>query len=389
MEINTTKNFKFIYDNYKTTRGFLLEGGSRSGKTYSIIQFIVVYCQLNSGKTITIARDTLANLKATVLPDFQKILIELKQYKSENHNKSEHIYTLNGNTIRFIGLNDDIMRAHGIRQDVFWINEAISTKRETFDQLEQRTEDFWICDYNPNKAKHWLYNLEKRDDVKMKMTTVLDNPFAPPEVRKKILSYEPTPTNKESGTADSYMWEVYGKGRRAAGEQVIFPDYTIIDELPKEYDKRIFGLDFGYSHDPAAIVEILFSGNNIYVQEHLYEIGKSNEDLAKILKPLVEGCIVICDSAEPKSIAEIRKHGINARPCVKGQDSVKFGLKSLKTKRINITKNSLNLDDELTGYMWKKEKDGTISDIPEGADHLIDALRYGFTYVISIKKIIV
>lgn len=389
MLIKTNSNFEFIYNNYKTSRGLLLEGGSRSGKTWSIIQFIIVYCLTNQNKSITVCRDTLANLKATLLPDFIQILISLNKYNSNSHNKSENIYTLNGNIIRFIGLNDDIMRAHGIRQDVFWINETISTRKDTFDQLEQRTTDFWICDYNPNAAKHWLYNLELRDDVEVFKTTVLDNPFAPVEVRKKILGYEPTPENKQLGTADSYMWSVYGLGMRAAGEQVIFPDYAVIDKLPTDYDKRIFGLDFGYSHDPAAIVEILFSGNNIYVQEHLYDIGKSNEDLANILKPLVGSCTVICDSAEPKSIAEIRKHGINARPCVKGQDSVKFGLKSLKTKRINITKNSLNLDDELTGYMWKKDRDGNITDIPEGADHLIDALRYGFTYVISIKKIIV
>jgi len=389
VQINTTTNFEFIHDNYTNTRGFLLEGGSRSGKTYSIIQFLIVYCLSHTGKSITIARDSLANLKATLLPDFQKILIELNLYQSDSHNKSEHTYNLNGNNIRFIGLNDDIMRAHGISQDVFWINEAMSTRNDTFDQLEQRTSDFWILDYNPSSAKHWIYNLELRDDVKLKKTTVLDNPFAPKEIVKKILGYKPTEENKELGTADNYMWQVYGLGMRAAGEQTVFPFYSYVDELPEEYDKEIFGLDFGYSHDPAAFVQIRFSGNNIYVKEHIYSIGLSNHKLAELILPIAGRELVVCDSAEPKSIAELRKYGVKAIPCEKGKDSVKFGIKTLQTKKIHITKDSYNLSYELSGYMYVKDRSGEVTDKTDGADHLIDALRYAVMFIVRRKRIIV
>ena len=190
IQVKTTVNFEFLYENYQSCRGIVLPGGTRSSKTVAAIQFILFYCHNHTGKHIVIARDTLKNLRRTTLKDFQALCYGLGDYAAMaptmRLNKSELTTEINGNTIEFIGLIDDPMRAHGLKSDLFYINEAVSTHKNTFNQLEQRCNDFFILDCNPSLPNSWVYELEKRDDVLFFRTTYKDNPFLPEQIIKTI-----------------------------------------------------------------------------------------------------------------------------------------------------------------------------------------------------------
>jgi phage terminase large subunit len=386
IELKTTKNFKFLYDNHvnNNTRVSILEGGSRSGKTWSIIQFLLIYCYANRGQglTIIIARDFLTSLKATILPDFKEILLEYGIFRDANFNKSEMIYNLYGNTIRFMGL-DNADKVHGAKSNILWINEAISSDKDIVLQLQQRCSDFIIFDYNPSTSQHWVYDLELRDDSKILKTTLLDNPFIPDEVRKQILSYEPTDKNKELGTADEFMWKVYGLGERADGEAVIFRKYDVVDSVPDSYDRIVYGLDYGYTNDPTACIEVILDGNNIYLNEILYSTGLLNSDIYNAIAPVVQDKIVIPDSAEPKSNDYLLYEGLKIIPAEKGRDSIMYGIDLMRSKKIHITANSTNLIKEFKNYIFVK-KNGVVTNKPiDNFNHGIDACRYAIMYLLK------
>ena len=382
MNIEVSKNFDILQSNYSDNRGIILEGGSRSGKTYAIIQFLTLYLLQNQGVTITIGRETLTDIKDTILPDMFEIFQTLGVLSRPDYkwNKSEKHISFNGNLIRYIGVNDNPNKTHGLKQNIFWLNEIMPIDKFTFDQLEQRTNDFWILDYNPSSTIHWAYDVaDKREDVLLFKSTVLDNPFVPSEVKKKILGYEPTERNQLLGTADEFLWKVYGQGERADAENKIFRNYDLFDVAPREYDYKFYGLDFGYANDPNGMVETIISGNNIYITEILYEKGLLNGDIAEIIKPIVQGELVFCDSAEPKSIADLRlNYDIMSVPAKKGAGTIIEGIKRIKSFKIHLNKKSLNLQSEFQNYSYI-EKAGKL--VPQDKwNHLIDALRYSLAH---------
>jgi len=382
MNIQVSKNFDILQTNCSDKRGVILEGGSRSGKTYAIIQFLTIYLLENQGVTITIGRETLTDIKDTILPDMFEIFQTLGVLSRPDYkwNKSEKHISFNGNLIRYIGVNDNPNKTHGLKQNIFWLNEIMPIDKFTFDQLEQRTTDFWILDYNPSSTIHWAYDVaDKREDVLLFKSTVLDNPFVPEEVKKKILGYEPTERNKILGTADEFLWKVYGQGERADAENKIFTNYDLFEVAPREYDYKFYGLDFGYANDPNGMVETIISGNNIYITEILYEKGLLNGDIAEIIKPIVQGELVFCDSAEPKSIADLRlNYDIMSVPAKKGAGTIIEGIKRIKSFKIHLNKKSLNLQSEFQNYSYI-EKAGKL--VPQDKfNHLIDALRYSLAH---------
>jgi len=398
-------NFEFLMNNYEEVARKMsiiqLEGGSRSGKTYAICQFICWYLLNNTGKTVTIARDKMTYLKNTLLLDFKVAMeafgidVNIPDVKMQ--------FKFNDNLIRFVGLNDDPMRAHGLKQDVLWVNEVMSVPEFTLNQLRQRTDGFTILDYNPSSTKHYVYKYPNNEDVKFFVTTVFDNPFAPPANIQQIRSYEPTEKNKLLGTADKFMWMVYGLGLRSDAETTIYTEWDYFDEddnvvdIKNNYDYRFIGLDFGYSQDPAAAVEVLISGRNLYVTPILYETGLLNSDLAKLLKPHLDSkTYVIADSAEPKSIAELNALQIPTIPCVKGPDSINSGINKVKEYKLFINKKGVplinkrgeplrnKLVEELENYRRDKVKTGEFAGeiLPKPLDrdnHFLDALRYAVT----------
>ena len=348
----------------KSIRGIVLEGGSRSSKTWSICQALYL-TGLQEPKRIAIARFRRTWIKPTVLDTFKKVLQSLEVWEDEAFNKTDLIYSAHGSTFEFYGL-DDSQKLHGIETDFFWLNEAIETSKDDFDQLEQRCKGKWILDYNPSTDEHWIYdNVLKRDDVVLIHSTMLDNTFLDQHIRDKINSYQPTPENKARGTADEYKWKVYGLGQRSRREGAIYENWTETKEFPSGYKWKAYGLDFGFTNDPTALVEVIYQEGKLWVKEVLYETGLTNADIAKKCG-LQRSDEIIADSAEPKSIEEIRRAGYRIRPVAKGQDSVRSGIDKLKSVQIMVHQDSVNIIRELRNYAWKRDyKTNQVTNQPE------------------------
>lgn len=357
----------------------VLEGGSRSSKTFSIIQFLLVYAQENIGreKRVIISRAVGTWIKGTVLHDFLKILKAYGWYDKKNYNKTDRVYRLFDTEFWFVGL-DDSQRLHGMTCDVFWINEAMEAEKDDFDQLEQRCAEFCILDYNPSEEDHWIYdNVCKRDDASFTHSTMLDNPFLPEKMRRKILSYEPTEANYKNGTVDKRKWKIYGLGQRAAIEGLVFDSFELIDEIPQWVKKRYQGLDLGYTHDPTTIIDVGIHDNTIYADELCYRTRMLSKDIIAKLKEVNKGLKIISESADPRMVDEIHLGGFNIHPVEKGKGSVVAGIDKMKGMKLVVTMRSMNLIKELKNYTYQQDKNGKWLNEPiDDWNHCIDAIRY-------------
>lgn len=374
------KNFAFLASEIiaNERRGVILEGGSRSGKTWSTIDFIIQLCATNQDArlVINIVKETYTGFKTTIYDDFSKRLTGFGIDNPFGSVRDIPNYNLFGNKINFIGA-DQSAKFHGAACDYFWINEALDVDQAIFDQLEMRCRKAWIMDYNPKTSVHWIYEkVIPRPDVSFLKTTMLDNPFIGKWERKKILSYEPTDINIRNGTADDYMWKVYGLGERCAQSGLIFPYVNWIDRFPDEVDRVWFGLDFGYTNDPTALVRIAVNGNQLYLKEETYTPIESADVLCSVVKPIVNESIVWCDSADPGMIRDLQKHGIRAFAVKKFPGSIQHGIDVMKRFSLNIVKSD-NWRKEQANYAWRTINGIQVNEPIDGYNHLWDASRYG------------
>ena len=365
------------------------EGGSRSSKTWSIFQFFLLKALSGENITVTIVRDKLTWIKSTLLLDLKELvgMYGISISPDINVNRSEQVYDINGSEFAFHGL-DYSEKLHGRTQDWFWINEAMEVAKKHFDQLEMRTKVGGILDYNPYDDMHWVFDVQKRGDVEVIKSTMLDNPFLSQRIIDKIKSYEPTEKNIEQGTADNYMWEVYGLGNKARLQGTIFNNWDIVPEIPPECKFVGYGLDFGFTNDPTALVALYVKDNELYWDELLYETGlltvKANtldkgDALVDKLNFLVatKTSFMYADSSDPRSIETIRRTGFNIKGADKGQDSIIAGINLLKGYKMHITRRSVNLENELRKYKWAEDKTGKSLNIPVDVNnHACDAMRY-------------
>ena len=356
------------------------EGGSRSSKTYSIFQFLFGRAIDGKGEVFTIVRDKLTWIKSTLLVDFKQLveMLEVPVYPEINFNRADQVYNVNGSEFAFFGL-DYAEKLHGRKQDWFWINEALEVEKRHFDQLEMRTTKGGLIDYNPYNDVGWVYDIQKRPDVYTIKSTMWDNPFLEENIRKKILSYKPTPENIRNGTADNYMWEVYGLGNKAKLQGVIFVNWDIVEGIPDGARFLGYGLDFGFRNDPTALVGLWEFDKELYADNPIYRTGMLNSDIINELKKLKvnSGDLIVGDSSEPKSIEEIRRAGFNIKGAYKGADSVRYGIDLLKSFKIHITKRSIEMENELRKYKWKEDRNGNMLNEPiDELNHSIDSLRY-------------
>jgi phage terminase large subunit len=378
MQIETTEIFDKLWEalNNPKVRGIVLEGGSRSSKTWSIAQAFYILAETTSCR-VAVGRFRRTWIKPTVLDTFKKMMVSIDQWDNQRFNRTDLIYSFPESTIEFYGL-DDSQKLHGIETDYFWLNVAIETRKDDFDQLEQRCKKKWVLDYNPSTDEHWIYDsVLKRDDVVFIHSTMLDNRFLDKSIRTKILSYEPTPSNRRTGTADAYKWMVYGLGKRSRREGAIFENWSECKTIPQDYKWRVWGLDFGFTNDPTALIEVTFQGGMLWVKEILFETGLTNADIVAKCG-LEKHNEIIADSAEPKSIEEIRRKGYRVRPVDKGPDSVRAGIDKLKQYPIKVHEDSLNIIKEFRNYAWKRDyKTNQVTNVPEDDNnHAIDAIRY-------------
>lgn len=362
---------------------FVQEGGSRSGKTFGIIQFWIKWAKWNEGKNkrVIVARKKATWVTSTVLKDFIDVLKLYNIYNKKHHNKSigAGIYTLFGNEFWFMGLDDE-QRIHGMKSDAFWINEAIEAGKDDYDQLMQRCSGFAILDYNPSEEEHWIYDsLLKREKTWYLHTTMLDNRLIPLNAKEQILSYEPTEANYAAGTVDKRKWEIYGLGKRAKIEGLVFDGFELIDEIPAWVKQRVTGMDFGYTNDVTAMVEVgIDVGNNaIYLNELCYNTRMLTNDIVGTLKAVNDGRKIISESADPRLVDEIYNAGFNIHSVEKYKGSVVAGIDKMKGMKLIVTMRSANIIKELKNYTYQQDKNGRWLNEPvDNFNHAIDAARY-------------
>lgn len=358
------------------------QGGSRSGKTYAICQYLIYLLTTRKKKLIiTIARKTLPALKGSVFRDFMEIAEKVGISYFAEINKADLTFKYKNHLVEFISLDNE-MKVRGRKRTHCFLNEANEFYLEDFNQLSLRTTEKMILDFNPSDVLHWIYSdICTRDDCDTFITTFEDNAFLDPEIKKEILRM------KEK---DADRWRVYGLGERATfKEGQIFDNWQWIDYkefLDKEHCEVAYGLDFGFSNDPTTIVEVRRKNDRLYVHELLFRKGLTNQDIFEEIKKLgLEEEIIICDSAEPKSIEELRRLGAYCKPSQKGKGSVLNGIQVIKEYSVYASKQSKNLLQEYQYYIWDSNRDGkSINKIKQnGMDHLMDALRYGVTTGLS------
>ena len=352
------------------------QGGTRSGKTYNILLWIIFeYCTKNNNKVITICRKSFPSLRATVMRDFMTILQSYNAYNDVYHNKSNSEYSLFGNLVEFISL-DQPQKIRGRKRDLLFVNEGNELYYEDMQQLLFRTQDKIILDFNPSDEYHWIYDrLITRDDCAFFKTTYLDNPFIEPSIIKEIERLKDT---------DEQYWQIYGLGERSASRSTIF-NYTEVNQIPMEAQLISYGMDFGYTNDPTTFVAVYSEGHNMYIQEHLYRTQMTTNDINVFLKELnLTSSPIYADSAEPRLISELRKMGHNIFSSIKGRDSVNAGIDLLKRYKIHILSTSTNAISEFRNYKWKEDKGGMLTNTPEDKhNHIIDPCRYATYSILS------
>lgn len=367
MQIETNKIYRHLERSKK--RITIEQGGSRSGKTYNILMYLIFsYSFKNKGKTITICRKTFPSLRASSMRDFFEILKQYDIYKEINHNKTNSEYQLNDNLFEFISL-DQPQKVRGRKRDVLYINEANELYFEDWQQLILRTTEKAILDYNPSDEFHFIYDkIKPRDDTDFYITTYKDNPFLPAETISEI---------ERLKLIDNNYWQVYGLGLIGSSQSLIFRINECTD-IPSGAKFLSYGMDFGFTNDPTTLVATYMQDDNIYIKELIFQTGLTNSDINNKLKSLnIERAEIFADSAEPKSIEELYRMGWNIKPATKGAGSINIGIDMLKRYNLFCTKESVNMIKEFRNYKWQEDKNGNIINKPvDMFNHTIDAVRY-------------
>lgn len=374
MEENQPSNFTFE-DTTATRKVFELTkriravaGGTSASKTISILVWLIDYCQSNRNKVVSVVSESYPHLTGGAIRDFKNIMIDRGYWIDKRYVSSpKATYTFETDSImEFISV-DRIGKAHGPRRDILFINETNNLSYNIADQLITRTREIVWLDWNP-VIEFWFYTemLPYRDDIDFITLTYLDNEALDPITKAEIESHK---HNKQ-------WWQVYGLGQLGEVEERILRGWTIVDEIPKEARLMRYGLDFGYTNDPTAIDAVHRYNGAFYFDEILHQKGLSNRQIADVLLN-IDRALIIADSAEPKSIDEIRSYGLNIIPSKKGKDSVNQGIQYLQDQKIFITKRSVNTIKEYRNYVWLRDRDGNIINEPSPIwNHHMDDIRY-------------
>lgn len=376
-----------IFNLHKRIRA--VSGGTSSSKTISILVWIIDYAQTHHGELVSVVSESFPHLSGGAMSDFEKIMRGQGYWNDARWVKNPRaVYTFEtGTKVEFISV-DTYGKAHGPRRDVLFINEANNLDWLIADQLITRTRKIVFLDWNPS-TEFWFYTemLPHRDDVEF----IGDGGHYPPLTYLDNEALDLTTIQEiEAHKHNKRWWQVYGEGKLGDIEGRIYVNWKLLDEIPHEAKLVRYGLDFGYSVDPTAIVAIYEYNGGLILDELLYLKGQSNKNIADFLLNLDEQAIVVADSSEPKSIAEIKSYGVPIIGAVKRKEKTgkektynKWAIGKVQDKKISVTKSSLNLIKEYRNYVWAKDDIGEFLDEPDGIDHALDAVKYG---VVSLIK---
>lgn len=355
--------------NYEATEEIIInQGGSSSSKTYSILQVLFAKWVSEPNIVITVVGQDIPNLKAGALRDALTIWSSSKELQAVtlDFNKSDRIFTSKfGSIIEFKSFKDSQDAKSG-KRDYSFFNEANGIPFEIFTEVRLRTRKQTYIDYNPN-AEFWVHeHLVGKPNTKFIRSWHEHNPFLSQAMRDKI---------EELKNVDLDLWRVYARGLTGKIEGLIFRNHSIVPELPKDAEFIAAGMDFGFTNDPTTLIEVYRYNGELYLNELLFSTGLTNQDIGNKLTALgfnKQRCIV-ADSAEPKSIEELRRMGFNIQPAQKGADSIRASIDILKRFKMNITNNSSNLKKEFMNYKWsEKDKNSPV----DFYNHGIDSVRY-------------
>lgn len=349
-----------------------VQGGTSASKTISILLHLIHEAQSDKTPTLTsVVSESIPHLKRGAIRDFKNILKAHDYWRDSNWNVTDSIYTFEtGSQIEFFS-SDNGDKLRGGRRDRCFINEANNVLLDAFDQLEVRTREYIFLDWNPS-TEFWFYTdilLSRPKDVDHIIVTYKDNEALSQEIIDSI----------ESRKNRTQWWKVYGLGQLGEVEGKVYTDWIQIDDIPHEARHIGRGLDFGYTNDPTAITDVYYYNGGFILDELIYQKGMSNAEIATALKE--SNILTVADSAEPKSIDEIKKHGITIVGAEKGKDSIVHGIQLLQDQKISVTRRSTNVWREYMNYLWDKDKQtGQPLNKPEsGFDHALDGIRYFLT----------
>lgn len=354
----------------------IVQGGTSAGKTFGILPILIDKATKTPRLEISVVSETIPHLRRGAIKDFLKIMDWTGRYIDERWNRSLLTYKFaNGSYIEFFSAEQE-SKLRGARRNILYINEANNISFESYHQLAIRTSDEIWLDYNPT-SEFWAHTELMRDqDSEYIVLTYKDNEALSDSIIKEIESAQ---TKALTSSYWSNWWKVYGLGEVGSLQGVVFDNWKQIDTIPSDAKLLGYGMDFGYTNDPTTLVAIYMMDNELYIDELLYQTNLNNNEIGNRLKTfnIQRPYEIVCDSAEPKSINELRLQGFNTQPAQKGPDSIKIGIDILKRYQLNVTKNSTNLIKELRAYQWETDKDGKLTGKPvDHSNHAIDSLRY-------------
>lgn len=378
-EFKLTTVIKKIRKLKKFVKG--IQGGTSAGKTFGILPILINIAAKNSNTEISIVAESIPHLKRGAMKDFKKIMIATGRYLDQRWNASDFKYVFaNGSVIEFFSADNDA-KLRGARRDYLYMNECNNMTFHAYTELASRTKKGVYLDWNPVNEFWFHSELQGDDDVDFLIVNYLDNEACPESALNFILKA------KEKAKTSNYWdnwYRVYGLGEIGNLEGVIFNNWKTIDSIPSEAKLLGIGLDFGYTNDPTAIVEVYSYNNQRILNEICYKTGMLNSDIAKVLPNNV---IIYADSSEPKSIDEIRRYGKMIKGVTKGKDSINYGIDIMQQQEYLVTSNSTNLIKEFRTYTWDKDKQGNKLNRPiDSNNHICDAVRYHEMETIGINR---
>ena len=378
LNITTSKTYRDIDNSKKIC---ILQGGTRSSKSYSALQWLLVKALMETGVVISIVRKSFPSMRVSIMRDWQTILKELNIWDDNNWSATEHIYTFdNGSMVEFMSI-DSSEKRKGSARDYLFIDECNELSREDYFQLFIRTRIKTIIAYNPSFGNnHYIFNeIQTHPESNLYISSFLDNPFLEKSIIDEIerLKY----VNPE-------YYKIYGLGLPGNNVGTIF-SAELVEVIPDEAEFVAFGMDFGFSIDPTTLVAVYKWRENLYFEELLYKKGLVTSEIVAELKSLdVDRNPIWGDSAEGRLIEEIYRAGFNIKPVKKGKDSIKMGIDIMHQHKLHILKSSVNIVREFSEYVWTVDKNGEFENIPvDYSNHAIDAIRYVCMEQLNQKKI--
>lgn len=363
-----------------TRRIWVVQGGTSAGKTIAILIYILNWAIENSGKVATVVSDTFPNLRTGAMRDFLDICKETNILEIATWNKTNStLYLPNGSMIEFYSV--DTMGAHGARRDLLYVNEANRISWDTFSQLEIRTRGQVILDFNPVNefwAHTKLVNNKDRTDVDFLKVTYVDNESLDLATKQAI--------EMRRGDGTSNWWHVYGLGEIGSLEGNVYEGWTAVEEIPSNAKLVRYGVDFGFSNDPTAVVAVYEDEEkSVYLKEEICETKLLTPQLVEKLREIIArdgDALFVCDNARPEIIAELQADGIRAIGCDKTpgekMNGKKYNIELVQRRKVHYLRVSKELEREYLSYAWRvKKSTGETLDEPEdGNDHLMDAIAY-------------